>query len=290
MTPSLDSLRDVSAAILSCNRKEDLRQTLSWLLKDNAPWREVVVADNVSNDGTLEMLRREFPQVRVIACESNEGVAGLNKALLSCSGKWILSLDDDSCPVLESWGDLNEVLKGDCEFDTITCSVRSSREEVGESESCGVVPYLGLHQAGSLVRRELMRELNGYDSSLFLWGVELDFSARALLHGARLGKCDSAIVEHRCTPANRSSERHAFYYTRNLLTFLKRYAPLERRYELVSSYLANVLLFSVLHRTTVYLRAVNASNLWKVEESTALPIEKFKMMGPDLRLPFSFLG
>lgn len=290
MKAQLESLREVSVAILSCNRREDLRQTLSWLLDDAAPWKEVVVADNVSTDGTLEMLRNEFPSVRVMALERNEGVAGLNEALLSCSGKWILSLDDDSCPVLETWGDLNEVLKGGCEFDTITCSVRSSRKELGAAVPSGVSPYLGLHQAGSLVRRELMQELNGYDSSLFLWGVELDFSARALLRGARLGKCDSAVVEHRCTPANRSSERHAFFYTRNLLTFLKRYAPAGRKQTLIGSYLANVILYSVLHRTTVYWRGVQASKAWDVCSDSSLSVEQFEKMGPDLRLPFSFLG
>lgn len=290
MKAKLETLRDVSVAILSCNRKDDLRQTLTWLIDDAAPWREIVVADNVSTDGTLEMLRLEFPEVRVIALERNEGVAGLNEALLSCSGKWILSLDDDSCPVLDTWGGLDGILSRGCEFDTITCSVRSSRNELGSPFVSGISPYLGLHQAGSLVRRELMQELGGYDSSLFLWGVELDFAARALLRGARLGKCDSAVVEHRCTPANRSSERHAFFYTRNLLTFIKRYAPLEQKQSLLSSFLANVLLYSVLHRTTVYWRGAQASRSWQNQDATALPLEQFKLMGPDLRLPFSFLG
>lgn len=290
MMGHLEALRDVSVAILSCNRKEDLRQTLTWLLDENAPWKEIVVADNASTDGSVEMLRNEFPSVRLLALDKNEGVAGLNEAMLSCSGKWILSLDDDSCPVLETWGDLDGILKQGCEFDTITCSVRSSRKEIGESFASGISPYLGLHQAGSLVRRELMQELGGYDASLFLWGVELDFSARALLRGARLGKCDSSVVEHRCTPANRSSERHAFYYTRNLLTFLKRYAPLERKHDLLSDYLANVLMFSVLHRTMVYWRGVRASKVWKVSERSALSVEQFNTMSPDLRLPFSFLG
>ncbi len=236
------------------------------------------------------MLRNEFPNVRVMALERNEGVAGLNEALLSCTGKWILSLDDDSCPVLETWGELDGILKQGCEFDTITCSVRSSRKEIGECSASGISPYLGLHQAGSLVRRELMQDLGGYDASLFLWGVELDFSARALLQGARLGKCDSTIVEHRCTPANRSSERHAFYYTRNLLTFLKRYAPTEQKQSLVSSYLANVIMYSILHRTTVYWKGVQASKAWKPEFRNTLSKGQFSRMGPDLRLPFSFLG
>lgn len=287
----MDSLKHVSVAILSCNRRRDLRLTLDQLFARGPVWKEVVVADNASSDGTVEMLHEAYPNVRVLAQKENCGVAALNSALLSCSGEWVLSLDDDSCPDLDTWGGLAALLGREVEYDTITCTVRNSREMFNVRKEAGrIESYYGLHQAGSLVRKELLQSLSGYDESLFLWGVELDFSARALLQGARLGKCDSAVVEHRCTPANRSSERHAFFYTRNLLTFLKRYAPLRRRQALLSSYLANVLLFTVLHRTLVYWRGARASGRWKVDDRSALSEEQFRGLAPDFRLPFSFLG
>jgi len=207
------------------------------------------------------------------------------------SGEWILSLDDDSCPVLSGWDGLAELLREDVAYDAITCSVRSP---VGQARVvagvASVQPYLGLHQAGSLVRRELLDRLGGYDEDLFLWGVELDFAARAVLQGARLGKSDSAVVEHRCTPANRSSKRHAFYYTRNLLIFLKRYAPENLKHSLLSDFLTNVIVFSCLHRTLVYWKGARAAKVFAGQRGESLSEDAFRKMGPDLRTPFSFLG
>lgn len=288
---SLESLSSVSVAILSCNRCNDLWQTLRVLYSSGAPWREIVVADNASTDGSVAMVREQFPEVTVIELAENKGVAGLNRALAACSGEWVLSLDDDSAPVLKTWGRLVEGLsRFSEEYDAITFSVRSPGGVHSVGSGPVVSPYLGLHQAGSLVKRSLIERLGGYDESLFLWGVELDLVARALAVGARLGKCDEAVVEHRCTPANRSSSRHAYFYTRNLLVFLRRYAPEARRRELMEAYLSRVFTFTLLHRTTVYLRAALAARRWDVESNSRLDEVAFQEMGADFRLPFSFLG
>ncbi len=49
---------------------------------------EIWVVDNASHDGSVEMLRRDFPQVRLIASEQNLGFAGGNNAAFGlCGGK-----------------------------------------------------------------------------------------------------------------------------------------------------------------------------------------------------------
>ncbi|MCA1971276.1 MAG: glycosyltransferase family 2 protein [Caenispirillum sp.] len=59
--------------------------------------REVVVVDNASHDGSVEMLRREFPAVRLLANEDNVGFgAANNQALPYCSAEWILLLNPDT--------------------------------------------------------------------------------------------------------------------------------------------------------------------------------------------------
>ena len=47
---------------------------------------EIWVVDNASHDGSVEMLRRDFPQVRLIASEQNLGFAGGNNAALRALG------------------------------------------------------------------------------------------------------------------------------------------------------------------------------------------------------------
>ena len=58
---------------------------------------EVIVVDNASTDGSVEMVRREFPQVRLIACEVNLGYTGGNNRGISASqGRYILLLNPDT--------------------------------------------------------------------------------------------------------------------------------------------------------------------------------------------------
>lgn len=58
---------------------------------------EVIVVDNDSGDGSVEMLRDEFPMVTVIASATNVGFGAANNlALARCRGKYILLLNPDT--------------------------------------------------------------------------------------------------------------------------------------------------------------------------------------------------
>lgn len=58
---------------------------------------EIIVVDNNSQDGTLEMLRDEFPEVRVIANDHNAGFTKpTNQALRASTGRYALLLNNDT--------------------------------------------------------------------------------------------------------------------------------------------------------------------------------------------------
>ncbi len=59
---------------------------------------EVLIVDNHSTDGTLEMLRRNFPWVKVVAIlESNQGyTAPMNRALKAAEGQYLMQLNPDT--------------------------------------------------------------------------------------------------------------------------------------------------------------------------------------------------
>lgn len=58
---------------------------------------EVVVVDNASGDGTVEMVRGEFPEVRLIANDRNLGfAAGNNQAIRATSAPFVLLLNPDT--------------------------------------------------------------------------------------------------------------------------------------------------------------------------------------------------
>jgi hypothetical protein len=57
----------------------------------------IVVVDNASGDGTVEMVNAEFPQIRLIANERNVGfAAGNNQAIKATSAPFVLVLNPDT--------------------------------------------------------------------------------------------------------------------------------------------------------------------------------------------------
>jgi N-acetylglucosaminyl-diphospho-decaprenol L-rhamnosyltransferase len=92
-------MNDISVALISYNTRELLRRCVSSVLADGG--RDVVVVDNGSTDGTVEMLRADFGQVQVFVDRSNPGYgAASNAAIDRCRSEYVLLLNSDTvlCP------------------------------------------------------------------------------------------------------------------------------------------------------------------------------------------------
>lgn len=88
---------DLSIIILNFKTKNLLRECLRTVevAKPSLNF-EVIVVDNASNDGTAEMLRAEFPSVRLIQSDRNRGYAGGNNlGIRAASGKYIMVMNPD---------------------------------------------------------------------------------------------------------------------------------------------------------------------------------------------------
>lgn len=81
--------------ILNYNGAQMLRRFLPSVLEFSSE-AEVVVADNASTDDSLEVMRREFPAVRLVCLDKNHGFAdGYNYALREVSADYYLLLNSD---------------------------------------------------------------------------------------------------------------------------------------------------------------------------------------------------
>lgn len=89
----------LAVAIVSWNTRDLLRQALRTALAELPG--EVVVVDNGSVDGTITMMREEFPSVPLEVLPSNPGYgAASNIAFTRCSAEYVLLLNSDVevCP------------------------------------------------------------------------------------------------------------------------------------------------------------------------------------------------
>jgi GT2 family glycosyltransferase len=100
--PGPASPEHVCAVVVTYNRKELLRECLKALLAQSRLPDEILTVDNASTDGTREMLRREFPRVRVLNLSENVGGAGGFHAGMKWAYErdydWLWLMDDDSIP------------------------------------------------------------------------------------------------------------------------------------------------------------------------------------------------
>jgi N-acetylglucosaminyl-diphospho-decaprenol L-rhamnosyltransferase len=113
----MDGLR-LEVVVVAYRSRELLRRCLA-SLRDYAPNGVLThVVDNASGDGTIEMLRDEFPQVRLHALEGNAGFSHANNvALRETTAPYVLLLNPDT-----------EVLPGALEH---MLGVMDSRPDVG---------------------------------------------------------------------------------------------------------------------------------------------------------------
>ena len=83
---------DVSIVTVNWNTREALRDCLRSIYAETRDIAfEVIVVDNASTDGSVAMIRGEFPAVTLIANSANRGFAvANNQAIGRARGRYVL--------------------------------------------------------------------------------------------------------------------------------------------------------------------------------------------------------
>ncbi len=92
---------------------------------------EIWVIDNASLDGSAEMVRQEFPQVRLIANAENVGFAAANnQALRQCQARYMLLLNPDTVVLDDAIPMLLDYLEEHSDVGVVGPSLQLPGEEV----------------------------------------------------------------------------------------------------------------------------------------------------------------
>ena len=201
---------DISVIIISYNVRDLLKKNLENLFQTTSNLDfEVFVVDNNSDDGSVEMVRKDFPQVNVIANDQNLGFATANnQAIKQSSGKYVLLLNpdmqvfEDTLAKMVGWMDDHpEAGVAGCKLvdqkDGIIPHIRrfpSFRDQLAvvlklphifPSVLNSYIPqdidYDREQEVDSIrgsffmTRREVLEELGGLDERYFIWFEEVDF-------------------------------------------------------------------------------------------------------------------
>lgn len=90
--------RKTSIVIVNYRVKNFLKECLNSILSSkDKMYNEIIVIDNNSKDGSIELLKKEFPEVRLIENRQNKGFSfACNQGIKKSSGEYILLLNPDT--------------------------------------------------------------------------------------------------------------------------------------------------------------------------------------------------
>lgn len=246
------SLGAIHAVVCNYNGREHLPPCLKALAAQTRRPASVVVVDNASDDGSRELVARDFPDVRLIALERNEGPCpARNRGLEEVEGEWVLLVDNDAVLAPDVLEKLERaaltrpdaaVIQPRSVVDSDPATVhydggelhfcglfalRNFFKPLAQAEGAGTLEVGGAIAVALLVRRELLRELGGFDPAYFVLFEDLDLSMRLRLAGHPILSVEDAICRHRGGTAGISfrgaidyPRRRAFLHSYNRWRYL----------------------------------------------------------------------
>lgn len=209
----------VSVTIVTFNSGRFIKRCLESVLDQRYPGTEVVVIDNASTDGTVDLLEQFAGRCRIVYNESNVGFAAAqNQAIGLSSGDWILALNPDVLLMPNFISALVETGRCDPRIGTICgklLTIRSNFEIPDKPmvDSTGIyfTPNLrhldrgsqqvdnghylkheyvfGATAAAALYRRQMIEDISEhgefFDPDFFVYREDADVAWRAQLFGWR---------------------------------------------------------------------------------------------------------
>jgi hypothetical protein len=232
----------VAVLVLNHNGLELLRTCLASLVGTANRGYDIFVIDNGSTDRSVEYVRSQFPQFRVLRFESNLGFAlAYNEAIRLVSARYVILLNNDTAILADDWIEhLLEIAEENPSLAAVQCKLvsfadRAKLDSVGvmgekywqgftdigkfetdekQYDAPSIVPF-SICAGGALVRRSAFLEIGGFDSTLYAYHEDVDLSWRFRLAGYSIGYQPLARVAHAWL-GSFGSKRDAF------LTYLSR--------------------------------------------------------------------
>jgi len=253
---------DLSIIIVNYNVKEFLKNLLHSIHKASQNLSiELIVVDNASDDGSVEMIKEKFPDVILIANERNLGFGKANNiGLKKAKGKYILLINPDTLVAEDTFIKLIEFFETHPEAGMAGCKILNPdgtlqlacrRSFPGPWTSFTKVTglsslfpksklfarynltYLDENQtyevdaiSGSfmMLRKEVYEKVGGFDEQFFMYGEDLDLCYRIQKAGYKIFYVHSTqIIHYKGESTKRSSldETKVFYNAMHL--FVKKH-------------------------------------------------------------------
>lgn len=210
----------VAAVIVTYNGAAWIAGALRSLRESHHACNAIVV-DNDSSDDTVALVRRDFPEARLIESGANLGFGRGNnlgiEAALRDGAEAVFLLNQDAWVTPEAIAQMVAFLEAEPGFHIVSplhCSPDLSRVDPNTqsaylqrhasaylSDAClgQVKPYYairGINAAAWMLRAEVFRRVGGFDPLFFMYGEDDDLIERFAHHGLRTALLPAARIVH----------------------------------------------------------------------------------------------
>ncbi len=227
----------VSVIILSYNRRDEMRECINSIMAQDYADYEIVILDNGSTDGSVEMLRAEFPEIKLILLDENVGAsAGRSRALEHAEGSLVLQVDNDAILMP-------------------TSAMRMMVDRFRKEDDLGIIftriedPATGItyrqgygsrfldeefytwrfHGCVAMIRRDAIVKAGYYlPAEFFRASEENDLAVRVLDAGYNILYMPSTLALHKRSPKMRDRGEIIFLTVRNNLAVAWKFMPIWR--------------------------------------------------------------
>ncbi len=239
----------VTVVIVNWNGEPFLERCLSALMCQTVKPHEIILVDNASSDGSLEIARR-FPSVRVLKQDQNTGFARGNNLAIAVAAEdseWLALINPDAFAKPRWLEALLAAAENNPSFDVFGSKLVNAIEPTlldGAGDAyhiSGLVWRMGHGlamstvaeqecevfspcAAAALYRCSALRELGGFDEDYFCYVEDVDLGFRLRLAGYRCLYVPQSVAYHvgSGTTGGQHSDFAMYHGHRNLVwTFVK---------------------------------------------------------------------
>ena len=230
----------VSVIIVNWNGRKFLPECLEGLRRQVFRHFTVIFADNGSSDGSIDFVKRNYPEVEIIALPGNVGFSAANNiALETVETEYAALLNNDAAPDYMWLKNTVEALEAHPEAGSAASKMlfyddSKVIDRAGDSYTRAGAGFLrgrgmpadnydkqewifGACAGAALYRTQMLRNTGLFDEDFFLVYEDVDLSFRAQLKGWKCVYVPEAVVYHRAGGSIVFDSPASVYYSqRNL--------------------------------------------------------------------------
>ncbi|MCB0703175.1 MAG: glycosyltransferase [Candidatus Kapaibacterium sp.] len=230
----------ISVVICVKNRKDDLKVTLNGFYNQKYNDFEIIVIDNASDDGTYEMIKNEFPNVRYTFLPININILAQNIGISQATGDIIWRTDSDSHPESsDTFEHIVSIFENQPDLDIISTTETLVKKDFKEIILSSLNKDLGndidgylvksFSGPGSAIRKSVFNRIGYY----WEFGMEeLDLSIRALKNNLKIKHFPNIRTLHFSSDFERNKSARWLKISTQNLRIITKYYPFTRLYNL----------------------------------------------------------